>query len=105
MMLRIAVPVLSAALVTSALALVTSQYRSRELFARIELARQETRNLTADQTQLRVQLGRASRPAAVAAGAERLGMRPITPADIVLLPALLSARSPAPAAVHSGAVR
>ena len=103
-MMRFAVPALAALLVTSALALVTSQYRTRELFARIELARQETRNLTADETQLRVQLGQASQPAVVAAAAERLGMRPITPADIALLPVLSPGSSPG-SSPYRGAVR
>jgi cell division protein FtsL len=104
-----AAPVLSAALlalpaallVAAALSLVISQYRSRMLFAELELAQQESKTLTADGVRLRADLGRAAQPAMVEAVARRLGMRAIDPARVVMLPApgaaLAVSGQPAPA--------
>ena len=50
---------LAVLLVTCALALVTSQYRARELFAELEVAQQESKTLEADGSRLRSDLGRA----------------------------------------------
>jgi cell division protein FtsL len=99
-MIRPATPVfvalLVALLVCSALALVTSQYRSRELFAELEVAQQETKTLESDGARLRSDLGRAAQPASVEAVARRLGMRAINPDRTVVLPV------PAPAASAGG---
>ena len=77
---------LAALLVACALALVVSQYRSRVLFAEIEVAQQETKRLESDGARLRSDLGHAAQPAAVEAAAHRLGMRPIDPDRVVALP-------------------
>jgi cell division protein FtsL len=73
-------------LVACALALVTSQYRARTLFAELEVAQQEAKTLEADGARLRSDLGRAAQPATVEAVARRLGMHAINPDRIVLLP-------------------
>jgi cell division protein FtsL len=86
-MTRLALPVLSLLLVASALALVASQYRARELFAELEVAQQEGKVLEAEGSRLRSDLGRAAQPATVEAVARRLGMRAINPDHIVILPA------------------
>lgn len=78
---------LAALLVAAALALVISQYRSRQLFAELELAQQETKTLDAEGARLRADLGRAAQPATVEAVARRLGMRAINPDRVVMLPA------------------
>ncbi len=83
---RLAVAVLAALLVACALALVTAQYRERQLFAELEVAQQEGKSLTAEGARLRSDLGRAAQPATVEAVAHRLGMRAIDPDRIVLLP-------------------
>jgi len=101
-MIRIAPLVLSALLVASSLALVTSQYRSRELFAELEIAQQETKSLDAEGSRLRSDLGRASQPATVEAVARRLGMRPINPDRTVMLPALVAPAQPADAMPTKG---
>jgi len=77
---------LAALLVAAALALVISQYRSRQLFAEIELAQQESKSLIAEGARLRAELGRAAQPATVEAVARRLGMRAINPDHVVVLP-------------------
>jgi len=77
----------AALLVAAALALVISQYRSRQLFAELEVAQQESKALTAEGARLRADLGRAAQPATVEAVARRLGMRVINPDRVVMLPA------------------
>jgi len=99
-MRRIAPLVLSLLLVICALALVTSQYRARELFAELEVSQQEAKSLDAEGSRLRSDLGRASQPAIVEAAARRLGMRAINPDRIVILPS--SAADTAAAAFASG---
>lgn len=94
-MMRLALAVLSPLLVVCALALVVSQYRSRELFAELEVAQQETKALDAEGSRLRSDLGRASQPAIVEATARRLGMRAINPDRIVMLPAAAPELRPA----------
>jgi cell division protein FtsL len=81
------VALLAALLVTAALALVISQYRSRQFFAELEVAQQESKALTAEGARLRSDLGRAAQPATVEAVARRLGMRAINPDRVVMLPA------------------
>jgi cell division protein FtsL len=80
------VVLLALLLVCSALALVTSQYRAREMFANLEVAQQESKTLESDGARLRSDLGRSGQPATVEAVARRLGMRAINPDRIVMLP-------------------
>jgi cell division protein FtsL len=87
--------VLAAALVAAALALVVSQYRTRQLFAEIELGQQESKTLTAEGARLRADLGHAAQPAMVEAVARRLGMRPINPDRVVMLPPPVAAAADA----------
>jgi cell division protein FtsL len=86
---------LAALLVAAALALVISQYRSRQLFAELEVAQQDAKALTAEGARLRADLGRAAQPATVEAVARRLGMRPINPDRVVMLPTPTSAAAAA----------
>jgi cell division protein FtsL len=79
------VAVLAALLMGSSLLLVTSQHRARELFADLEAAEQLGRQSEAEGSRLRIELGRASQPAAIEAAARQLGMRPIDPGHTTLL--------------------
>jgi len=79
MQIRVIVGALAAALMISALSLVTSQHRARELFADLEAEQQLARQSEAEGNRLRIELGRASQPAAIEAQAHALGMRPIDP--------------------------
>jgi cell division protein FtsL len=86
MQIRVIVGALAALLMVSALSLVTSQHRARELFADLEAGQQLTRQNEAEGNRLRIELGRVSQPAAIEAAARGLGMRPIDPEHMVLLP-------------------
>ena len=86
MQIRVIVGALAALLMVSALSLVTSQHRARELFADLEAEQQLARQSEAEGNRLRIELGRASQPAAIEAAARGLGMRPIDPEHTVLLP-------------------
>jgi len=85
--MRLLAILLAAVLFASALALVASRYRSRTLFAELELARQDAKSLEADGARLRSELGRLSQPAAVESSARAIGLRPIPPERTVLLEA------------------
>jgi cell division protein FtsL len=91
---RMVVALLAALLMASALSLVTSQHRARELFADLEAAQQLARQSEAEGNRLRIELGRASRPAVIEAAARQLGMRPIDPEHTVLLPPAARAGQP-----------
>jgi cell division protein FtsL len=78
----------------SALSLVTSQHRARELFADLEAAQQLARQSEAEGNRLRIELGRASQPAVIEAAARQLGMRPIDPEHTALLPPAARAGQP-----------
>jgi len=82
---RMVVALLAALLMASALSLVTSQHRARELFADLEAAQQLARQSEAEGNRLRIELGRASQPAVIEAAARQLGMRPIDPEHTALL--------------------
>jgi cell division protein FtsL len=84
--MRMTVAALATALMVSALSLVTSQHRARELFADLEAAQQTGRQSEAERNRLRVELGRVGQPAAIEAAARQLGMRPIDPEHMALLP-------------------
>jgi cell division protein FtsL len=86
MRIRLIVALLAAALMASALSLVTSQHRARELFADLEAAQQVGAQSEAEGNRLRIELNRASQPAAIEAAARQLGMRPIDPDHTALLP-------------------
>jgi cell division protein FtsL len=88
------VALLAALLMASALSLVTSQHRARELFADLEAAQQLARQSEAEGNRLRIELGRASQPAVIEAAARQLGMRPIDPEHTVLLPPAARAGQP-----------
>ncbi len=86
MPIRAIVGALAAFLMVSAMSLVTSQHRARDLFADREAAQQLGRQSEAETSRLRIELGRAGQPAAVEAAARQLGMRPIDPEHTALLP-------------------
>jgi cell division protein FtsL len=86
MPIRAIVGALAAFLMVSAMSLVTSQHRARDLFADLEAAQQLGRQSEAETSRLRIELGRAGQPAAVEAAARQLGMRPIDPEHTALLP-------------------
>jgi cell division protein FtsL len=83
---RVIVGALAALLMVSALSLVASQHRARELFADLEAAQQLAHQSEAEGNRLRADLGRASQPAAIEAAARQLGLRPIDPDHTALLP-------------------
>jgi len=91
---RMVVALLAASLMASALSLVTSQHRARELFADLEAAQQLARQSEAEGNRLRIELGRASQPAVIEAAARQLGMRPIDPEHTTLLPPAARAGQP-----------
>ena len=91
---RMVVALLAALLMASALSLVTSQHRARDLFADLEAAQQLARQSEAEGNRLRIELGRASQPAVIEAAARQLGMRPIDPEHTALLPPAARAGQP-----------
>ncbi len=76
-----------AALVACSLALITSQHRARGLFVELERAQQLAQQLEAEGNRLRVELGRASKPASVESAARQFGLRPVDSSRTVFLPA------------------
>jgi cell division protein FtsL len=92
MQIRVIVVVFAGGLMLSALSLVTSQHRARELFADLEAAQQLGRQGEAEGNRLRIELGRVSQPAVIEAAAHQLGMRPIDPEHTALLPAARAAQ-------------
>jgi cell division protein FtsL len=95
--MRALVGLLALLLVASALSLVTAQHRARSLFVDLERAQQQARTLDAEGDRLRVDLGRASQPAAVASAARQLGLKPVDAAQVVFLPSSVSAAPATPA--------
>lgn len=83
---RVLAAVLAVLLMLSAMALVTSQYRARGLFAELEVAQQQAAQSESDGNKLRIELGRAAQPAAVEAAARQMGLRPIDADHLALLP-------------------
>lgn len=86
-----------ALLVAASFSLVTAQHRSRSLFVDLERAQQQSRQLDAEGDRLRIELGRASQPAAIESAARELGLKPVDGGRVVFLPAAVAA-APAPAA-------
>lgn len=76
--------VLAVALVVSALALVTTQYRARKAFVRLEIARGQADDLLARQRRLESDLARAAQPAQIDRKARRLLGLETVPADRTL---------------------
>jgi cell division protein FtsL len=74
-------------LLASSLSLVTAQHRARSLFVDLERAQQQARQLDADGDRLRIELGRASQPAAIESAARELGLKPVDAGRVVFLPA------------------
>jgi cell division protein FtsL len=85
----------AALLVASGLSVVTAQHRARSLFVDLERAQQQAKALEAEGNRLRVELGRASQPAAIEAAARELGLRPVDGARTVFLPGAATARETA----------
>lgn len=74
-------------LVASSLALITAQHRARGLFVELERSQQQAKQLDAEGSRLRVELGRLSQPLVVESAARRLGLRPLDGGRTVFLPA------------------
>ena len=88
-------------LVLACLALVTSQHRARGLFVELGRLQVQARDLEAEGNRLRIELGKAAQPAAVAAAARGLGLRPTESRQTAFLPEV----GPAEVAVAAGEVR
>ena len=73
-------------LVLASLSLVTSQHRARGLFVDLGRLQAQARELEAEGNRLRIELGKASQPAAVAAAARALGLRPAEARQTIYLP-------------------
>jgi len=84
---RIAILLLAALLVAASLSLVTAQHRSRGLFVELGRLQAQAKELEAEGNRLRIELGRAAQPAAVAAAARALGLRPTESRQTAFLPA------------------
>jgi cell division protein FtsL len=73
------------ALLLASLLLVTAQHRARGLFVELGRLQAQAKDLQAEGNRLRVELGKASQPAAVAAAARALGLRPTESKQTVFL--------------------
>lgn len=93
--MRALIGLVAALLLASSLSLVTAQHRARSLFVDLERAQQQARQLEADGDRLRIELGRASQPAAVETAARELGLKPVDAGRVVFLPSPLGAVAPA----------
>jgi cell division protein FtsL len=86
-MRRIVLVLLALLLVAASFSLITAGHRGRNLTAQLERAQQETKRLEAEGNRLRIELSRASQPAAVEAAARNLGMRSVDAKNAAFLPA------------------
>jgi len=77
----------AALLLFACLSLVTAQHRSRTLFVEYGRLQAQAKELEADGNRLRIELGKAAQPAAVAAAARSLGLRPTETRQTIFLPA------------------
>jgi cell division protein FtsL len=82
----VAMAMLAVLLVLACLLLVSSQHRARGLFVELGRLQLQARDLEAEGNRLRIELGRAAQPAAVAAAARGLGLRPTESRQTVFLP-------------------
>jgi len=73
-------------LVLACLSLVTSQHRARGLFVELGRLQLQAKDLDAEGNRLRIELGMAAQPAAVAGAARNLGLRPTESKQMVFLP-------------------
>jgi cell division protein FtsL len=73
-------------LVVACLSLVTAQHRARGLFVELGRAQTQSKELEAEGNRLRIELGKAAQPAAVANAARQLGLRPTEGKQTVFLP-------------------
>lgn len=73
-------------LVLACLSLVTSQHRARGLFVELGRMQLQAKDLEAEGNRLRIELGKAAQPAAVAGAARNLGLRPTESKQMVFLP-------------------
>lgn len=81
-----AVFLLAVLLVLACLSLVTSQHRARGLFVELGRLQLQAKDLEAEGNRLRIELGKAAQPAAVAGAARHLGLRPTESKQTVFLP-------------------
>lgn len=81
-----AVLMLASLLVLACLSLVTSQHRARGLFVELGRLQLQAKDLEADGNRLRIELGKAAQPSAVALAARNLGLRPTDSRQTVFLP-------------------
>lgn len=81
-----AVVMLALLLVLACLSLVTSQHRARALFVEFGRLQVQAKDLEAEGSRLRIELGKAAQPSAVAAAARNLGLRPVDSKQTVFLP-------------------
>mgnify|MGYP002778167549 FL=1 len=86
-------------LVAASFSLVTAQHRARSLFVDLERAQQQARQLDAEGDRLRIELGRASQPAAIESAARELGLKPVDGGRVVFLPTAVAAAPASAAAV------
>jgi cell division protein FtsL len=97
--MRALLAVVVALLVAASFSLVTAQHRARSLFVDLERAQQQARQLDAEGDRLRIELGRASQPAAIESAARELGLKPVDGGRVVFLPAAVAAAPASAAAV------
>jgi cell division protein FtsL len=81
-----AIVTLALLLVVACLSLVTSQHRARGLFVELGRLQVQAKDLEAEGNRLRIELGKAAQPAAVAGAARSLGLRPTDSKQTVFLP-------------------
>lgn len=81
-----AVATLALLLVLACLSLVTSQHRARGLFVELGRLQVQAKDLEAEGSRLRIELGKAAQPSAVAGAARNLGLRPAESKQTVFLP-------------------
>jgi len=81
-----AIVTLALLLVVACLSLVTSQHRARGLFVEFGRLQVQAKDLEAEGNRLRIELGKAAQPAAVAGAARSLGLRPTDSKQTVFLP-------------------
>jgi len=81
-----AILLFAAVLVVACLSLVTAQHRSRGLFVELHRLQAQAKELDAEGNRLRIDLGKAAQPVAVAAAARQLGLRPTESKQTVFLP-------------------
>jgi len=81
-----AIVTLALLLVVACLSLVTSQHRARGLFVEFGRLQVQAKDLEAEGNRLRIELGKAAQPAAVAGAARGLGLRPTDSKQTVFLP-------------------